>query len=51
MEFLHPTASIPEEFGGSGGDYGHDLVVLLEQARAGDTGWGAIVHSIVVTMS
>lgn len=41
-------ASIPEEFGGSGGDYGHDLVVLLEQARADDTGWGAIVHSIVV---
>lgn len=33
---------------GSGGDYGHDLVVLQEQARAGDSGWGAIVHSIVV---
>ncbi|MGE4635368.1 MAG: acyl-CoA dehydrogenase family protein [Arenicellales bacterium] len=40
--------SIPEEYGGSGGDYGYDLVVLHEQGRAGDVGWGISVHSIVI---
>jgi acyl-CoA dehydrogenase len=40
-------ASMPEEYGGSGGDHGHDLVILLEHARTGDTSWGAGVHSIV----
>jgi acyl-CoA dehydrogenase len=40
--------SISEEYGGSGGDYGYDLVVLREQCRAGDVGWGISVHSIVI---
>ncbi|MDJ0653108.1 MAG: acyl-CoA dehydrogenase family protein [Xanthomonadales bacterium] len=40
-------ASMPEEYGGSGGDYGHDMVIFLEQARVGDAGWGFGVHNIV----
>ena len=40
-------ASLPEEFGGSGGDHGHDAVIFLEHARTGDSSWNAGVHSIV----
>lgn len=40
-------ASVPEEYGGSGGDHGHDIVIFQEQGRAGDTSWGGSVHSIV----
>ena len=31
-------AAIPQDFDGSGGDNGHDLVALPEQAAAADTG-------------
>ena len=41
-------AAIPEEFGGSGGDYGHESVVCLELARSGDPSWGWAIQSIVV---
>lgn len=40
--------SIPEQYGGAGGDYGYDCVILYEQGRAGDVGWGITVHSIIV---
>ncbi|WP_238163766.1 acyl-CoA dehydrogenase family protein [Kribbella pittospori] len=39
---------VPAEFGGGGGSFAHDAVVLSEQARAGDTGFGNMVHSGVV---
>lgn len=39
--------SLPEEYGGVGGDYGFDAVVLYEQTRKGDTGWGYGIQSIV----
>ena len=39
-------ASIPEEFGGAGGNFAHDAVICLEQARTGDSGWGWAVHNI-----
>ncbi|WP_206019480.1 acyl-CoA dehydrogenase family protein [Pseudomaricurvus alkylphenolicus] len=40
-------ASVPVEYGGSGGDHGHDTVIFLEQGRAADSSWGASIHSIV----
>ncbi|MEU3017523.1 acyl-CoA dehydrogenase family protein [Nocardiopsis sp. NPDC007018] len=39
--------SIPEEYGGGGGTYAHEAVLVEEQARAGDTAWGVAVHSTV----
>jgi acyl-CoA dehydrogenase len=40
-------ADIPEEFGGSGGDFRHEAVFHQEMARRGLTGMNAAVHSIV----
>lgn len=42
--------SIPERYGGGGGNFAHDLVVFSEHARAADTsfGTGNAVHSGVV---
>jgi acyl-CoA dehydrogenase len=40
--------SVPEEYGGGGGTFAHDLIVFESQARAGDTTWGNGVHSGIV---
>lgn len=40
--------SIPEEYGGGGGTFGHDAIVTMEQARAGTTSLGTNVHSGIV---
>ncbi|RKT56774.1 acyl-CoA dehydrogenase [Saccharothrix australiensis] len=40
--------SVPEEYGGGGGTFAHEAVLLEEQARAGDTAWGNSVHSGIV---
>jgi len=40
--------SIPEEYGGGGGSFAHDLAVIEAQGRAMDSGWGNSVHSGIV---
>lgn len=39
-------ADVPEEYGGSGGHYGHMAVFFEELALAGDSAFGAHVHAI-----
>lgn len=41
-------ASIPEEYGGGGGSFAHDAVIIQEQSRAGIIGFSNAVHSCVL---
>jgi alkylation response protein AidB-like acyl-CoA dehydrogenase len=41
-------ASVPEEYGGSGGDATHDCIIFLEHAGTGDYAIGIRVHMYVV---
>ncbi len=41
-------ASMPEEYGGGGGTFAHEAILLEEQARVGDSSWGASLHSGIV---
>jgi acyl-CoA dehydrogenase len=41
-------ASIPEEYGGGGGDFRHEMVIVEELGRAGVSGFGNSVHSGIV---
>jgi long-chain-acyl-CoA dehydrogenase len=40
--------STPAEYGGGGGDFGHDAVVIIEAARANLSGYGGGLHSAIV---
>jgi acyl-CoA dehydrogenase len=40
--------SIPEEYGGGGGTFAHETVLIEEQTYAGDDAWGHALHSGIV---
>lgn len=42
------SASIPEEYGGSGGDYSHEAVICHEIGLAGADSWGWAIHGPIV---
>ena len=41
-------ASVPEQYGGGGGDFGHEAALILAQGTAGIGGFGGSVHSGIV---
>ncbi len=40
-------AAIPEQWGGAGGDFHHEAVVIDELGKRGLEGWGYVVHSVI----
>lgn len=40
--------SIPEEYGGGGGTFAHEAIMIEEQGRAFDTSWGVSLHNAIV---
>lgn len=40
--------SIPEEYGGGGGTFAHEAVILQEQGLVGDAAWANSVHSAII---
>jgi acyl-CoA dehydrogenase len=41
-------ASTPEEFGGSGGTFAHEAVIIDALGKRGVDGWGIILHNAIV---
>jgi acyl-CoA dehydrogenase len=40
--------SVPEEYGGHGGDFRHDMVVIDQQFKNGVDGFGASLHNTII---
>lgn len=40
--------SIPEEYGGGGGTFAHEAVLIEEQAKVADSSWGVSLHNGIV---
>ncbi|SIS13120.1 acyl-CoA dehydrogenase family protein [Williamsia sterculiae] len=40
--------SVPEEYGGGGGTFAHEAVLIEEQARIGDSSWGITLHNGII---
>ncbi|GAA1480339.1 acyl-CoA dehydrogenase family protein [Gordonia sinesedis] len=40
--------SIPEEYGGGGGTFAHEAVLIEEQARIADSSWGVSLHNGII---
>ncbi len=40
--------TVPQEYGGHGGDFRHDLVVLDQQAEKGVDGFAASLHNVII---
>ena len=40
-------ASVPEEYGGAGGSFAHEAVIVESQAKAYDSAFGGAVHSAI----
>ena len=39
---------VPEAYGGLGGDFGHERIIIEEFGRRGLEGWGVAVHNTIV---
>ena len=41
-------ASMPEEYGGAGGSFAHEAVLIDQLGRRGVDGWGLVLHNAIV---